>query len=78
MNARHKGRRAGTKKQITRDTLLFATGLGGAIFEILFEQADRPGLLTLLAGMMGLPLYLRMDEKGRSRDKHDAEEDGDA
>ncbi len=48
---------------VTRDQVLFAVGLAGVIFEAVFRQADRPSLLAIFAGMMGLPLYLQHDEK---------------
>jgi len=49
--------------KITRDTVLFLTGLGLVIREAVFENADRPYLLMIFAGMMGLPVFLRRDEK---------------
>jgi len=33
------------------------------IREAVFENADRPYLLMIFAGMMGLPVFLRRDEK---------------
>lgn len=47
---------------ISRDIILFATGLLGVIHETLVNDVDRPGLLVLFAGMMGLPLYLGKDK----------------
>jgi len=49
--------------KITRDTALFVAGLGLVIREAVFENADRPYLLMIFAGMMGLPVFLRKDEK---------------
>lgn len=49
--------------RVTRDTALFLTGLGLVIREAVFENADRPYLLMIFAGMMGLPVFLRRDEK---------------
>lgn len=47
-----------------RDPLLFLTGLGLTIFEaVMRDGAERPSLLILYAGMMGLPAFLRADEK---------------
>jgi hypothetical protein len=47
-----------------RDVILFFGGLAGAAYETLGTQADRPTLLLLFAAMMGLPAFLRADEKG--------------
>lgn len=46
-----------------RDILLFASGLGGVAHETIVSTADRPTLLLLFAAMMGLPAFLRQDEK---------------
>lgn len=51
----------------TRDTILFVAGLGGIIFETVAEQIDRPYLLAVFGTMMGLPLFIRKDERD---DKH--------
>lgn len=55
---RHRGR-------LTRDGVLFAAGLAGVLHETLATNVDRPTLLVLFAGMMGLPAFLRRDEHGR-------------
>lgn len=41
-----------------RDVILFAAGLAGIAHETLIERADRPQLLLLFAGMLGLPAFL--------------------
>lgn len=47
-----------------RDTVLFLTGLSLTIYEAVFHDGpERWGLLVLYAGMMGLPLVLRGDER---------------
>lgn len=46
-----------------RDFVLFLGGLAGVAYETLVEQVDRPALLALFAGMLGLPLFLQRDEK---------------
>jgi hypothetical protein len=46
-----------------RDGILFFAGLAGAGYETIFQQVDRPELLVLFAGMMGLPAFLRGDER---------------
>jgi hypothetical protein len=46
-----------------RATLLFGGGLAGAAYVTLIDQTDRPTLLILFGAMMGLPLFLRSDER---------------
>ena len=47
-----------------RDGALFLTGLGLIVHEaILRTGPERPTLLLLYAGMVGLPAFLRTDEK---------------
>lgn len=46
-----------------RTALLFGGGLCGVGYVTLVDQTDRPTLLILFAAMMGLPLFLRSDEK---------------
>lgn len=48
--------------RITRDLVLFAAGLGLTINEAVLRQGpERPTLLALYAGMMGLPAILKAD-----------------
>lgn len=42
-----------------RDILLFFAGLAGVAHETLTEKVDRPQLLVMFAGMLGLPAFLR-------------------
>lgn len=46
-----------------RDAILFFGGFLGVAYETLGEQVDRPSLLIVFAAMMGLPAFLRRDEK---------------
>jgi hypothetical protein len=47
-----------------RDSILFLTGLSLIIFEAVVRTGpERYGLLMLYAGMVGLPLVLRGDER---------------
>lgn len=46
-----------------RTALLFLGGLSGVAYVTLIDQTDRPTLLILFGAMMGLPLFLRSDEK---------------
>lgn len=49
--------------RITQKGVLFAVGLLGVAHETLVSEADRPTLLLLFAAMIGLPAFLRQDEK---------------
>ncbi len=42
-----------------RDATLFIFGLVGVIHEAFFTDLDRPGLLVMFAGMMGLAVKLK-------------------
>ena len=61
--------------RITRDGVLFVIGVLGIAHETLISKADRPTLLLLFAGMVGLPAFLHKDEKAQ-RDDKDKEEVG--
>lgn len=52
-----------TPVKLTRDTVLFTVGLLGIAFETLVTGGERPTLLILFGGMVGLPVFLRTDEK---------------
>ena len=45
--------------RLSRDIVLFTAGLLGVAHETVVYNSERPSLLILFAGMMGLPLYLR-------------------
>jgi TctA family transporter len=51
-----------------RDFLLFVGGFLGSAYETIVEQVDRPALLALFGGMLGLPLFLKHDEKEQPDD----------
>lgn len=46
-----------------RDILLFFSGLSGVFYETVLSTSERPTLLLMFAAMMGLPAFLRTDEK---------------
>lgn len=46
-----------------RTAALFAGGMVGVGYVTLVDNTDRPTLLILFGAMMGLPLFLRQDEK---------------
>jgi hypothetical protein len=48
-----------------RSIALFVVGLGGIVYEITIDHGDRPTLLILLGAMVGLPAFLKTDEKRR-------------
>ncbi len=48
--------------KISRDTVLFASGLIGVAWETFGENAEKPTLLLLFGAMIGLPVFLRADE----------------
>lgn len=48
---------------LARDIALFVAGLAGVAHETLLAKAERPTLLLLFAAMLGLPAFLRADEK---------------
>lgn len=52
-----------------RDVVLFFAGLGGVAYEAGFQAAERPTLLLLYAAMMGLPAFLRQDERKNGNGK---------
>ena len=56
-----------------RDATLFLTGLGLAVNELVFRQGpERPTVLLLIAGMMGLPAFLKADEHHNGKPREDA------
>lgn len=61
----------GSKKswlfRISRDTVLFIAGLAGIAHEALTRGAERPTLLILFGAMVGLPAFLRTDEKHKDK-----------
>ena len=52
-----------SKTKITRDSILFVFGIAGIAYETIVSGIDRPTLLILFAGMIGLPQFLKADEK---------------
>lgn len=41
-----------------RSVVLFVGGFVGAAYEVVVDHGDRPTVLILLAGMMGLPAFI--------------------
>lgn len=46
-----------------RDIGSFVVGATGLIYEAISQGAERPTLIIAFAGLMGLPLFVRTDEK---------------
>lgn len=46
-----------------RDVLLFIGGMAGIVHETLLAPTERPTLLLLFAAMVGLPAFLRADDR---------------
>lgn len=50
--------------RFTRDSTLLIAGLALTVNEIAFRDGpERPYVLIMLSGMMGLPVFLRRDER---------------
>lgn len=50
-------------RRLTRDGFLFVVGIAGIAYETLYRDGERPTLLLLFAGMIGLTQFMRRDEK---------------
>ena len=59
-----------------RDVILFLFGIGGVTHETLSGVPERPTLLLLFAACMGLPLFLRADERGSNGGRQRNDDDG--
>jgi hypothetical protein len=65
-------RRRRSAWHLSRDTILFAVGIGLTIYEALGHRGpERPALLVLYAAMMGLPFVLRADELRRQMNREE-------
>ncbi len=54
-------------RKFPRDVILFTFGLLGIGYETLAQGAERPTLLLLFAAMVGLPVFLKGDEKAQQQ-----------
>lgn len=61
-------------RRVTRDGILFVTGLAGIAYETIIGL-ERPTLLLLFAAMIGLPAFLQADEKRSERGEKQPEGD---
>lgn len=51
---------------LARDMLLFVGGIVGVAYEAVGREVERPTLLLLYAAAMGLPAFLRADERSKN------------
>ena len=61
-----------TRWQPLRDILLFVVGIVGIANEAIFKSGERPTLLLLYAAMIGLPVFLRSDERDQEHQGPDS------
>lgn len=53
-----------------RDIVLFVAGIAGVFHETVMAATERPTLLLMFAAMMGLPAFLRTDEKEHEEEQN--------
>lgn len=53
--------------KIGRDSILFFAGIAGVFHETVIAETERTSLLLLFATMMGLPAFIRRDEKDKEQ-----------
>lgn len=52
--------------KVGRDSLLFLSGLVFSAHEVFIAQVERPSILVFCAMLLGLPAFLRLDERRRA------------
>jgi hypothetical protein len=57
------------RRRVTRDGLLFILGAAGFLHELIITQGERPTLLLGCMALMGLPVFLRSDEKRKDGER---------
>lgn len=65
---KRRGFRSRTQEQIWRSRLIFVGGFGGFLYELFIDKLERPSLLILLGGMMGLPAFFKEQDEGDDDD----------
>jgi hypothetical protein len=55
--------------RVTRDGLLFILGAGGFLHELIITQGERPTLLLGCMALMGLPVFLRSDDRRKDEER---------
>lgn len=51
------------KRWLSWHNVLRASGLSGLAFLVVFREHPDPAVLIILAGMMGLPTFVQLDQK---------------
>lgn len=63
-------------ERVPRDLILFLGGFAGVVHEtVRYGIGERPFLITAFLGMMGLPVWLRKDERSAVDDSDTESED---
>jgi fatty acid desaturase len=62
--------------RVSRDTILFTTGLVLLIYAVLVPSDSRTALVPVLVLMMGLPTLIRSDEAKHASRRADSEDGG--
>jgi hypothetical protein len=55
--------------RVTRDGLLFILGATGFLHELIITQGERPTLLLGCLALMGLPVFLRTDDRRKDEER---------
>ena len=61
-----------------RDVLTFGLGAAGIAYEVLGEGPERPTLLIVFAGLLGLPLVFREQDKAHDQQEREQDKPGKA
>jgi hypothetical protein len=68
------GRRWSLSAAGWRDALLFLTGLGLLVHELVIRTGpERPTVLLVLAGILGVPAFLRADDRRNESSSQEAD-----
>lgn len=63
---------------VVRPIVLFCVGIGAFAWQVFFETSDRPYLLALIAGFVGLPFVVFADKQRNEKDGGDEQDEKDA
>lgn len=59
-----------------RDVFTAILGAGGIVHETILAQSERPTLLIIFAGLLGLPLVFKESDKGGGEKSPSADKSG--
>ena len=62
--------------RLTRDGVLLISGLAGLAWETTQHDAERPFLLMVFAGLIGLPAFIPKNDSEPKNDSDDGHADG--